>query len=81
MMITTIYRVRFSSRQQLRMVPIAWLELAADGLDETDTSCSLVYHDPRLAFQVALVSDGTVMPERQALYWPATDDDLRFSIN
>ena len=81
MMTRMIYRVRFGSRQQLRRVPIAWLELSVDGIDESDTACSLIYHDPRLAFQVALVSDGTVVPERQPFFWPMEENDVRFSIN
>lgn len=60
----TTYRVRFSSKQQLLRVPVAWLAQSVDGIDESDTACSLVYHDPRLAFQVALIAEGTVVPEK-----------------
>jgi hypothetical protein len=46
---------------------VEWLEQAVNGIEEASTHYSLVYHDPRLAFQVALVTEATVVPERETV--------------
>ena len=71
------YRVKLTSRQQLMAVPVAWLEIASGGIDETDSGCSLVYRDALSAYQVASITGGTVITEDSGAVPSVTSPFLR----